>query len=189
MNILAPVNILESAIAFVDAGVGEIYLGYDDGLFNTYSFTGRGKIASDHLVVLPPYETFCDIISYAQGTKVNFLANTPFFYNGIYRLREMSTYFKEYVSKAVRANADAIVVGDVGLIYEINKMNFPINLHASLFLNTINYEQCIFLKSIGVKRITLSYQVTMEEIARICKDNEIEIKIVSYNEVLQIIHN
>ncbi len=182
MKILAPVNTLESAKAFVDAGVGEIYLGYDDGLFRTYSFTGRGKVAQDHLTVLPSYECFCEIVAYghSKGTKVNFLANIPFLHNGTYQSEEMSAYFRRYVSKAVSADVDAVVVGDMGLLLELNKMRLPVNLHASLFLNTMNVEQLNFLKSIGIKRVTLSYQVSMQEIVHICKIREIEIEVVGY---------
>lgn len=43
MNILAPVNTMESAASMIESGADELYLGADDGIFQCYSFTGRGN--------------------------------------------------------------------------------------------------------------------------------------------------
>lgn len=51
MNILAPVSSMESEKALIETGAKEIHLGCDDELYNTYSFTGRGKVALGNIKV------------------------------------------------------------------------------------------------------------------------------------------
>ena len=46
MNILAPVSNFDSAVAFIAAGAKEIYFGADEDLFKSFSFTGRGRLAT-----------------------------------------------------------------------------------------------------------------------------------------------
>lgn len=182
MNILAPVSSMESEKALIEAGAKEIYLGCDDGLYNTYSFTGRGKVAPGNIKVLSDISEVKDMISYAHdhGVQVSFLGNTPYFFNGIFQNKRIEEYYFEYIEKGIDAGADAIVIGDVGLLYEFSKRRYPVKLHASIYLRTINYEQIKWLSSINVNRVTLSYQIMMSEIERICQEDRMEIEVVGY---------
>lgn len=182
MKILAPVNDMDSAMAVITAGAKEIYLGGDDELFTLYSFTGRGKIAYSGKRILSKFNQLKEIISYAheQGVLVNFLGNIPFFHNGSYQDKAMDTHFLEYIERGVEIGADALVIGDLGLLKLTSDQNYPVDLHASVYFKTINRQQLLFLKEFGVCRTTLSYQVTMEEIQELSKANIMELEVIGY---------
>lgn len=182
MNILAPVNHFEAAVAVIDAGADEIYLGADDELFSLYSFTGRGKIGYSGITILNKFLQTKEIIDYAHSkkVKVNFLGNAQFFYNGTFNFKEMESYFLEYIEKGIEIGADALVIGDLGLLQAVFKRNYKIELHASVYFRTINRQQLLFLREFGVSRTTLSYQITMAEIEDLCNSMTMEIEVMGY---------
>lgn len=182
MNILAPVSSFESAQCMIASGAKEIYLGCDDAVYKTYSFTGRGKVAPPDIKVLKNILEVKDIIEYAHsnGVHVSYLGNTPYFHNGLLYNKEMEKYYDEYIEMGIDAGADALVIGDIGILEHVFSKKYPIKLHASVYLKTINREQVKFLINYGVSRVTLSYHVTIDEIKSICKENLMEIEIVGF---------
>lgn len=182
MKILAPVNTLESAVALIEAGSEEIYLGADDKLFEVFSFTGRGKISNDTDKVMCDFKTLKEITEYAhsKGVKVNFLGNGSYFHNGIYKNKTMEKHFLNYIEKGMDANVDSLVIGDLGLLSMIHDYKYEIELHASVYFRTINLQQIMFLKELGVKRTTLSYHITLDEIKELCKSNLMEFEVIGY---------
>lgn len=182
MKILAPVNTLESAVSLIEAGAEEIYLGADDELFKVFSFTGRGKISNDANRVMCDFKTVKEITEYAhsKGVKVNFLGNGPYFHNGTYKDKTMEKHFLNYIEKGMDANVDSLVVGDLGLLSMIHDYKYEIELHASVYFRTVNLEQIMFLKELGVKRTTLSYHITLDEIKELCKSKAMEFEVIGY---------
>ncbi len=182
MNILAPVNNYQAAVAVIDAGADEIYLGADDELFSLYSFTGRGKIGYSGITILNKFAQTKEIIDYAHSkeVKVNFLGNAQFFCNGFFKGKDMESYFIDYLEKGIEIGADALVIGDFGLLEAISKRNYRIELHASVYFRTINKQQLLFLKDFGVSRTTLSYQVTLDEISDLCASKIMDIEVMGY---------
>lgn len=182
MNILAPVNHFEAAVDLIDAGAEEIYLGADDELFSLYSFTGRGKIGYSGITMLNKFLQTKEIIDYAhsKNVKVNFLGNAQFFYNGTFKGQDMESYFLDYIEKGIKIGADALVIGDFGLLQAVSKRNYNVELHASVYFRTINKQQLLFLKDFGVSRTTLSYQITMDEITDLCAAGIMDIEVMGY---------
>lgn len=182
MNILAPVNHLVAAVDLINAGAEEIYLGSDDELFSLYSFTGRGKIGYSGITMLNKFSETKEIIDYAHSkkVKVNFLGNAQFFYNGIYKDKDLESYFLDYLEKGIEIGADALVIGDLGLLQAVAKRNYNVELHASVYFRTINKQQLLFLKKFGVTRTTLSYQITMEEITDLCAAKIMDLEVMGY---------
>lgn len=182
MNILAPVNTYESAIKLINAGADEVYVGLDDELFKTFSFTGRGKISHKGLKVLPSIAALKDIVGFAhdKSVTVNFIANIPFFNNGSSNGKTMESLYLNYVEKGIKAGVDSIVIGDIGLLNKVHQQNYGVDLHASIYFKTINSQELLFLKDFGVTRTTLSYHITLEEIERLCKKNIMDIEVVGY---------
>jgi putative protease len=182
MKILAPVNTFESAVKLIAAGSEEIYLGGDDELFNTYSFSGRGKLGNGGIKVANGFSVTKDIVDYAHENNVcvNFTANTQFFTDGTYKGKSMEGYYIDYIESAIMAGVDSIIVGDVGLLKLINRQKYNISLHGSVFLKTVNSEQVLFLKENGVNRVTLSYHITMEEIVKLCEKKIMEYEVIGY---------
>lgn len=180
MNILAPINTLESAKALIECGANEIYLGADDKFYQSYSFTGRGKFSYKSLRVLNSFQELKEIVSYAHhnNVKVNFLGNTPFFTD--IPPSQSECMFFQYVEEAMRCDVDAVVVGDIGLLQSYGEKKYQVPLHASLYFHTINQEQLKFLKFLGVSRTTLSYQVSMQEIQSLVAAKIMEIEVPGY---------
>jgi len=177
MKILAPVNNLESAKDMIACGAGELYLGMDEELFNAYSLTGRGKVNASKSIILQNVDIVEKIVDYAHqnNCKVNLLANTQFLSS-----YELLRCFNEYVYNCVACKVDSIVIGDVGLLYYLKKMNINIPLHASIFFRTINVEQVRYLKTFNVDRVCLSYHVTFDEIVSICNSNIMDVEVVGF---------
>lgn len=182
MNILAPVNNLEAAVDLISVGAEEIYLGADDEVFSLYSFTGRGKIGYSGIKMLNNRSQTKEIIDYAhsRGVRVNFLGNAQFFYNGNYKDKDLEALFLAYIEQGIEMGADALVLGDLGLLQAVAKRNYPIELHASVYFRTINKQQLLFLKEFDVSRTALSYQITMEEIVDLCASQIMDLEVMGY---------
>lgn len=180
MVIMAPVNSMESCKAVIEGGAGEIYTGADEGLFSTYSFTGRGKFTENSTRILPEFTELERIVEYAhtKGVKVNFLANTQYLQD-ISDKHYMEKHFLDYCGNAVHAGVDAIVLGDIGLLRLVKK-RYDVELHSSIFFRTINREQIAFFREYDIKRICLSYHVTLQEIEKMCIFNAMDIEVVGY---------
>lgn len=182
MNILAPASSFESVRIMIEAGADEIYIGADEGIYNVYSFTGRGKISPANKHVLCDFGEIKTIVEYAheKNVQVNFLGNTPFFHDGKWHEKEFEKQYLEYIEKSVQVGVDSVVIGDIGLLNAVSKQNYNVALHASLYFKTLNRSQVEFLKSFGVKRVTLPYHITMNEICELCSRDDMEFEVVGY---------
>lgn len=182
MDILAPVNTLESAEALISAGASEIYLGADEELFNSLSFTGRGKYGHAAQKVLSSFNDVDRIVEYAhaQNAKVNFLCNYQFFCDGQYNGKDMNYYLDKYIERGIEAGVDSIVVSDIGVLEHLSNRSYPVELHASVYFKTVNEFQLLFLKELGVKRTVLSYHITMDEIVHLASKNIMDLEVIGY---------
>lgn len=180
MILLSPVSSYESAVLQVDSGANEIYVGLKSSMFKRYSFSGRGQVSNYHKNVAPEKEELKRIVEYAHAhdVVVSLTANIPMFSE--YKQEDFENKFIQYVLDGVDCGVDNVIVADIGLIYKLSKLNLPVNIHASTFLDTMSVEQLHFLKSLGVTRAVLTYQIGMEEVIKLCKANLLEIEIFCY---------
>lgn len=180
MKLLAPVNSYESAEKVISAGANEIYFGIDDDVFNTYSFTGRGKYTFNEMKVLCSFNEAKKIISYAHSNNVlvNFLCNTQFITDNDKGVFEKALL--EHIEKAISIKVDSVVIGDIGLLYLLRQRNYNVPIHASLYFRTVNVDQLKFLREYNVVRATLSYSVTIDDIQQLVSSNIMEIEVPGY---------
>ena len=86
--------------------------------------------------------------------------------------------FLEDIKPIIQAKPDALIMADPGLILLIRE-NFPEqNIHLSVQANTTNYQSVKFWQSIGIKRVILSRELSLEEIKETrekCPDIELEV--------------
>lgn len=82
------------------------------------------------------------------------------------------------IAPIIAMKPDALIMADPGLIMMVRE-NWPdMPVHLSVQANTVNYATVKFWQSIGVKRIILSRELSLDEIAEIrheCPDMELEV--------------
>ena len=60
--------------------------------------------------------------------------------------------------------ADAFIVSDIGLLMELEKLKLRAALHISTQANTINYQAAMAYGKLGVKRVNLARELSLDEI-------------------------
>ena len=73
----------------------------------------------------------------------------------------------QYINFLHQANVDALIVSDIGLITYIHETFPDLEIHASTQAHTYTVEQCYFLKELGVTRVVLDREMSLEEIEAI----------------------
>lgn len=182
MKLLAPVNNFDSTVKQIEAGATEVYLGADTQAFSNFSFSGRGKFNTHGVKICPDSHELKDIVNYAHSHNVTvmYAANMPFLADDPSGMQSFSRLYLDYVEKGIAAGVDSVVVGDLGAILLIRQEGIKVHLTAGTFLETVNKEQVLFLKSLGVDRTVLSYQISMEEIEEISLADIMEIEVFGH---------
>lgn len=182
MHLNVPITSIDTLENRLSYGVKEIYFGVKDELYTNLSFTGRGNYGRFSKINLDKNEaSYAVKYAHEHGALANILVNTNFFSNikgegGICT----NDYLKYYVDSIMKYEPDAIVVGNIGILGWIAKQQYPVKIHASVFLNTQNIEQIMWLIDMGVSRVILPYQVTLREIKEMCAFKLMEIEIPGY---------
>lgn len=178
MRILAPCNSYNSAKIQISAGADEIYCGYQNMFFKNLSFSGRGEVDKWGKMINPTIEEFEKIIKYTHnnGKEVHFVANTSFMVD--IDSNKMRDAYKKYILDAVDLGIDRIIIGDLGNLSLISKLNIKnIPIVSSVFFGAFNEETLKFLKSKNVKRVVLPHHLTFDEIKTIKEKSDLEIEI------------
>ncbi|MBO7380563.1 MAG: tRNA 5-hydroxyuridine modification protein YegQ, partial [Neisseriaceae bacterium] len=86
--------------------------------------------------------------------------------------------FLDDLKPVAELNPDALIMSDAGLIM-LAREHFPdMDIHLSVQANTTNWQAVKFWQNIGISRIILSRELSMDEIAEIrqhCPDIELEV--------------
>jgi len=90
---------------------------------------------------------------------------------------KVKTFIKDMHS-VVAMKPDALIMADPGLIMMTREKWPEMPIHLSVQANTVNYATVKFWKSMGVERIILSRELSLDEVAEIrqeCPDTELEV--------------
>jgi len=158
IEILAPVGnkeMLKTAIAYrADA----VYFGLEN-------FNARAKADNFNSDTVRDDIKLCHL----YGIKVYVTVNTLVSNNEFSLVTSM-------IEKAYLAKADAFIVQDIGLIYYL-KQKFPnIEIHASTQCGVCNAYGASVLKKLGVKRVVVARETTLEDIKQI-KELGLEVEV------------
>ena len=86
----------------------------------------------------------------------------------------------EYLKQLVKYNVDAVIVSDLGIIQFIRE-NFPgLTIHVSTQANILNSFAIKLLYNLGVKRIILARELSIEEIKKIRQNTPKEIELEAF---------
>ncbi|MGD9870494.1 MAG: U32 family peptidase, partial [Thauera sp.] len=86
--------------------------------------------------------------------------------------------FEDDMAPVVAMKPDALIMADPGLILMVRERWPELPVHLSVQANTTNYASVRFWQSVGVKRIILSRELSLDEVAEIrdaCPDMELEV--------------
>ncbi|MGL1833692.1 prephenate-dependent tRNA uridine(34) hydroxylase TrhP [Rhodocyclaceae bacterium SMB388] len=115
----------------------------------------------------------------AQGVADAHAAGKGFFLvNNIYPHNTKVKSFIEDIEPVIGLGPDALIMADPGLMMMVRERWPEMDIHLSVQANTTNYAAVKFWRSMGVKRIILSRELSLDEVAEIrqeCPDIEIEV--------------
>lgn len=91
--------------------------------------------------------------------------------------RKVDTYLAD-MEPVIELQPDALIMADPGLIMMVKERWPEIPIHLSVQANTVNYAAVRFWRSMGLERIILSRELSLDEIEEIrqqCPDIELEV--------------
>lgn len=158
-ELLAPVGSKESLFAAIEAGCDAVYLGGT-------SFGAR-KFASNF-----NQEEMKEAILYAHqyGVKVYVTVNTLIYENEVEE-------FLKYIEFLHKANVDAVIMQDIGMMDLVRKTYPNLSIHASTQMHIHNLEGVQFVSNLGLERVVLARETSIDEIKKIKQNTNIELEI------------
>ncbi|MHC6030437.1 prephenate-dependent tRNA uridine(34) hydroxylase TrhP [Neisseria meningitidis] len=160
-ELLLPAGGLERMRAAYDYGADAVYAGSP-----RYSLRARNN-------------EFAKLDVLEQGIKEAHERNKKFFLtvNTLPHNSKLKTFVAD-MEPLIAMKPDALIMADPGLIMTVREKWPEMPIHLSVQANTTNYWGVKFWQNIGVERIILSRELSMEEIAEIrqeCPDIELEV--------------
>jgi len=155
-ELLAPAGNFEKLEIAIHYGADAVYLAGKDFSLRNFS----GNFTDTEMV---------DAITFAHlhNVKVYLACN-------IYSRNHEQKEIQDFLNKTGQIRPDAIIVSDPGIIMLAKKIIPDIDIHLSTQANTTNLNAAMFWKGIGVKRINLARELSLEEIKEIAKNAQIE---------------
>jgi len=86
----------------------------------------------------------------------------------------------EYAQVLLDAKVDGVIVSDVGVIYYLRNKFPDLDIHVSTQANVINSQSAKFFADLGVKRIVLARELSIEQIKEIRKNIPDEVELEAF---------
>lgn len=154
IELLAPAQTLEHGIAAINCGADAVYIGA--------SKFGARKNAQNSL------EDIKKLVDYAHQFNVKVYVTV----NTILRDDELEAAQK-LINDLYNIKVDAIIIQDMGLL---NIKLPPIPIFASTQCDNRTLEKIKFFEKIGIRRVILARELSLEQIKEICKNTTIDIE-------------
>lgn len=151
IEILAPAGSMESVYAAVRCGADAVYLGGTE-------FSARQNATNFSEEELAEAVRYCHL----HNVKVHQAINTVMFDN------QMDDALK-YAEKAAVTGVDALIIQDLGFFSLVKKAIPEMPLHASTQMTIHTKEGALFAKEQGFSRVVVSRELSLPQIAEICK--------------------
>lgn len=155
-ELLVPVGNMDSLMIAINAGADAVYL------------AGKRYGARASAVNFDNDEMIRAIkLCHLYGVKIYVTVNTLIYES------EFSSVI-EYVTFLYKNGVDAIIVQDLGLISYLRQYLPDLEIHASTQVHNTNTSTVKHLKELGVKRVVLARELSLDEIDKIDTDIELE---------------
>ena len=102
----------------------------------------------------------CINLAHKNNIKVYVTAN-------IYAHNDDIIEAKKYFEELNLIKPDAVIISDMGLINIAKNIFYGVDIHLSTQANATNYESVKFYRDLGVKRVVLARELSLDEIKRI----------------------
>lgn len=158
IELLSPAGDMNCLKAAINAGCDAVYL-------SGKSFGARAFINNFS------NEDLIEAINYAHlyGVKVYLTVNTIIYEREVER-------FIDYIRFVHKNNIDAVIIEDLGMLDLIRKKFPKLEVHASTQMHIHNYEGALFAKSMGIKRIVIARETSLDVIKKIKNNIDIEVE-------------
>lgn len=83
----------------------------------------------------------------------------------------------DYIREAVSCGIDAFIVSDIAIVKYIKENFHNVEVHLSTQCSTTNYQEALFYKSLGVDRIVLARELSLNEIEEIVAKTNMDIEV------------
>ena len=87
---------------------------------------------------------------------------------------------KKYFEELNDIKPDAVLISDIGLISMAKKIFKGIDIHLSTQANTTNYETVKFFRDLGIKRVVLARELSLDEIKKIKEEVKDTVEIEAF---------
>lgn len=159
IELLAPAGSYEAFIAAILNGANAVYLG--GSAFSARAFATN--FTNQEII---------DAVAYAHLRNVRVFVTV----NTLYSDDQFPELY-EYISFLYNENVDAVIIQDIGLLHMI-KTCFPsFETHMSTQASIYNKEAAAYYESLGVNRIVLARENTIEEIKDICTNTPMDVEV------------
>lgn len=158
LELLAPAQNKECAIDAINYGADAIYIG-------AKAFGARASAGNS-------LKDIQDIVEYAHKfyVRVYCTINTTLDDNEILEAQKL-------IEALYKINVDGIIVQDMGIFELATEGKLPpIQLYASTQCNNRTLERVQFFDKLGIKRVILARELSLQEIENICKNTNCEIE-------------
>ncbi|MGB4358964.1 MAG: U32 family peptidase, partial [Rhodoferax sp.] len=160
-ELLAPAGslaMLETALAF---GATAIYAGQP-----RYSLRVRNNDFGDIEVLKQGIDT-----AHAKGARFFLVSN-------IFPHGNKIRHYLDNMAPVIALKPDAMIMSDPGLIMMVRETWPEMEIHLSVQANTVNSAAVKFWKTVGIHRVILSRELSLDQVAEIrqaCPDTELEV--------------
>jgi len=159
MEILSPAGTIEAFRAAVENGANAVYIG--GKVFNARAFATNFSIAE--------IEELCDY-AHLQDVRVYVTLN-------ILILPDEMDMALNYAKELSDAGVDGLIVQDIGLLKNLSSVvSSDVELHCSTQMTLHNSLGMKFAKRFGTKRVVLSREVSLDNIAAIHKKSDMALE-------------
>lgn len=159
IELLAPAGSYEALQAAVQNGANAIYLGGND--FSARAFATNFN--RDELKQAVIY-------SHLRNVKIYVTVNTLYEDNQFENL-------KDYLLFLSSINVDALIIQDLGLMAYVKKYFPDFEIHMSTQTSIYSLSAVKYFERIGVDRIVLARENSLEEIKNICNNSKLDIEV------------
>jgi putative protease len=166
-KILSPIKSIDECVRVIHAGADELYCGVTIPRVKEFVLY-RGMGCDVHT-----YDEFEEIVSYAHkhDVRVFVTVNQPFMVNMI------DKPMRAHIRSCIDRGADALIVGDLGVMSLIRNTGLDIPIYASTYMASMNLGAVDFLREMGFSRVVLERHLLLNEIAQIVKRSKLDVEV------------